>query len=77
VLRSLDPPLSMPPNNPRFLCRSRPRFPRLLKAALNALVAEGQTLDDPRDLTEEITAQTGFYAHRGLAGRTSRKDPGA
>jgi hypothetical protein len=27
---------------------------------LNALVAEGQTLDDPRDLTEQTTAQTAF-----------------
>jgi hypothetical protein len=43
----------MPLKNPRFLCRSRPRYPQLLKAALNVFAAEGQTLDDPRDLTGE------------------------
>ena len=59
-------PLTMALNNPRFLCRSRPRLPRRLKAALNVFVAEEQTLDDPRDLTEQTAAQTGFYTHRGL-----------
>jgi hypothetical protein len=48
--------------------------PELLKGALNALVAEGQTLDDPRDLTEQTTAQTGFYTHRGLDEQASLSD---
>jgi hypothetical protein len=51
--------------------------PELLKGALNALVAEGQTLDDPRDLTEQTTAQTGFYTHRGLDEQASYIRPGA
>jgi hypothetical protein len=49
---------------------------RLLKAALNVVVAEGQTLDDPRDLTQETTARTGFYTHRGLDGEASSIRPG-
>jgi len=61
-----DTPLTMPLKNPRFQCRSRPRYPQLLKAALNVVVTEGQTLDGPGDLTEQTTAQTGFYKHRGL-----------
>jgi hypothetical protein len=32
----------------------------LLKAALNASIAEERALDDPRDRTEKTTAQTGF-----------------
>jgi hypothetical protein len=28
---------------------------------LKVVVADEQTLDDPRDLTEETTAQTSFY----------------
>src|SRR5688572_13003093 len=63
--RGSDTPLSMPLKNPRFLCRSHPRYPQLLQAALNVLLAEGHTLDDPRDLTEQTTAQIGSYAHRG------------
>ena len=59
-------PLIMPLKYHRFLCRSRPSYPQLLKSTLNVFVAEGQTLDDPGDLTEETTAQTGFYTHRGL-----------
>jgi hypothetical protein len=68
--RGFDTPLSMPLKNARFLCRTRPRHPQLLKAALNVFVAEGQTLDDPRDLTEQTTAQTAFsYTSRsGRAG---------
>jgi hypothetical protein len=58
--RAFDTPLSMPLNNPRFLCRSRPRFPQLLKAASNVFVDEGQTLDAPRGPTEKTTAQTAF-----------------
>jgi hypothetical protein len=58
--RAFDTPLTRPLKNPRFLCRSRPRYLWLLKAALNGFVAEGQTLDDPRDLTEQTTAQTAF-----------------
>jgi hypothetical protein len=72
----IDTPLIMPLNNPRFLCRSRPRHPQLLKAALNVFVAEGQTLDDPRDLTEETTAQSGFYTHPGLDEQASSIRPG-
>jgi hypothetical protein len=49
---------------------------RVFKAALNVVVAEVQTLDDPRDLTEQLTAQTGFYTHRGLDDRTSSDRPG-
>jgi|SRR5215204_3094888 len=55
--RGSDTPLTRPLKNLRFLCHSRPRFPRLLKAALNVFVAEGQTLDDPRDLTDKTKAQ--------------------
>jgi hypothetical protein len=75
--RGVDTPLNMPLKNSWFLCRSRSRHPFLLKAALNVFVAEVQSLDDPRDLTEETTAQTGFYTHRGLDGRTSSDRPGA
>jgi hypothetical protein len=71
-----DTPLTRPLNNPQFLCRSRPRFPQLLKATLNVFVAEGQTLDDPRDLTEQTTAQIGFYTHRGLDEQASSIRPG-
>jgi hypothetical protein len=47
----------MPQNNPLIplpipLCN-----PKLLKAALNVFEAEGQTLEDPRDLAYETTAQ--------------------
>jgi hypothetical protein len=63
-------------NNPQFLCRSRPCNSKLLKAASNVFVAEGQTLDDPRDLTHKTTAQTGFYTHRGLDGQASSTRPG-
>jgi hypothetical protein len=67
----------MPQNNPLIplpipLCN-----PKLLKAALNVFVAEQQVLDDPRDLTDQTTAQTGFYTHRVQAGRTSSIRPGA
>src|SRR5215210_967058 len=75
--RGFYTPLTMPPKYPRFLYRSRPRFPQLLKATLNVFVAEGQTLDDPRDLTEETTAQIGFYTHRGLDDQASSIRPGA
>jgi hypothetical protein len=66
----------MPLKDLWFLCRSRPRYPQLLKSALNIFVAEGQTLDDPRDLTEQTTAQTGFYTHRGLDKQASSIRPG-
>jgi hypothetical protein len=66
----------MPLKNPRFLCRSRPRSPQLLKAALNFFVGEGQTLDYPRDLTEQTAAQTAFYTHRGLDEQASSIRPG-
>ena len=74
--QAFDTPLTMPLNHPRFLCRTRTRYPQLLKAALNVFVAEGQTLDDPRDLTDKTTAQTGFYTHRGLDGQASSIRPG-
>ena len=47
----------------------------LLKAALNVFVAEGPILDDPGDLSEQTTAQSGFYTHRGLGSRTSGNRP--
>jgi hypothetical protein len=37
--RAFDIPLTMPLKRFWFLCRSHPRFPQLLKAALNTLVA--------------------------------------
>jgi hypothetical protein len=37
----------MPLKNSRFLCRSRLRSPELLKAALNALIADERTVDGP------------------------------
>jgi hypothetical protein len=53
----IDTPLIFPLENLRFLCRPSIHYaPELFKAALNVFVAEGQTLDDPRDLTEETTA---------------------
>jgi hypothetical protein len=58
-------PLIMPLNTPWFLCRSRRRYPQVLQATLYGFVAERHTLDDPRDLTGETTAQTGLYAHLG------------
>jgi hypothetical protein len=48
----------------------------LFKTSLNVFVAEGQTLDDPRDLTEETRAQSGFYTHRGLDEQASSIRPG-
>ena len=75
--RGFDTPMTAPLNNSRFLCRSRPRYPQLLKAALNVFVVEGQTLDDPSDLTEKTTAQTGFDTHRGLDEQASSIRPGA
>jgi hypothetical protein len=67
----------MPLKNHAFLCRSRPRYPQLLQAALNGFVAGVQILDDPRDLTEQTTAQTGFYTHRGLDEQASSIRAGA
>src|SRR5215207_1893235 len=75
--RGIDTPLIMPLKKPRFLCRSHPRYPQLLKATSNVFVAEGQALDDLEDLTHKMTAQTGFYTHRGLDRRTSSDRPGA
>jgi hypothetical protein len=50
----------MPLKNPRFFCRSRLRCPKLLKAALNTLIADERTVDGPEDLTGKTTAQTGL-----------------
>ena len=59
--QAFDTPLIMPLNNPLIpLPIPSPDVPEPFKAALNVFVAEGQTLDDPRDLTEQTTAQTGF-----------------
>jgi hypothetical protein len=66
----------MPLKNPRFLCRSRPRVPQLLKAALKVVVAHERTVDGPEDLTHKTTAQTGFYTHRGLDEQASSIRPG-
>jgi hypothetical protein len=66
----------MPLKNRPFLCRSHPRYPQLLKAALNVFVAEGQALDGPEDPTDKTTAQTGFYTHRGLDEQASSIRPG-
>ncbi len=52
-------------------------YSRASKAALSVFVAEGQTLDDPEDLTHKTTAQSGFYTHRGLDGQASSIRPGA
>ncbi len=45
--QAFDTPLSMPLNNPRFLCRSRPSYPQLLKATLNTLVTDERPVDGP------------------------------
>jgi hypothetical protein len=37
-----------------------PQISIALQAALKVVVADEQTLDDPRDLTEQTTAQTAF-----------------
>jgi hypothetical protein len=50
---------------------------RLLKSAVHTFVAEGQTLDDPSDLTDKTTAQTDFYTHRALDEQASSIRPGA
>ena len=67
----------MPLKTLRFLCRSNPSYPQLLKGALNAVVAEERVIDGPEDLTHKTTAQIGFYAHRGLDGQASSIRPGA
>jgi hypothetical protein len=71
----LDTPLTMPLKNSRFPCRSRTRYPQLLKAVINVVEAYEQALDDPRDLTEETTAQIGFCTHRGLDEQASSIRP--
>jgi hypothetical protein len=68
--------MAMRPTAFSALALTTPDVPRLLKAALNAFVAEERALDDPRDLTEETTAQTGFYTHRDLDGQGSSIRPG-
>jgi hypothetical protein len=47
--RAFDTPLSMPLKKPQFLCRTRPRFTKLFKAAFNALVADERTVDGPEN----------------------------
>ena len=46
-----------------------------LKASLNAVVAEERALDYPEDLTDETTAQMGFYTHPCQGNRTSGNRP--
>jgi hypothetical protein len=70
-----DTPMKMPPKIPPFPYRSLPKFPRLLKAALNVFLAEMRTPDDPEGLTEQTTAQTGFSTHRGLDEQASSIRP--
>jgi hypothetical protein len=43
--QAFDTPLTMALKDSRFLCRSRPRYPQFLKAALNGLVAHERTVD--------------------------------
>jgi hypothetical protein len=45
--RVFDTPLTMPLKYPWFLCQSRPRYSLLLKAAMNALVADERGLQYP------------------------------
>jgi len=74
--QAFDTALTIVLKNRRFLSRPRARYPQLLQAALNVFVAEGQTLDDSRDLTEDTTAQSGLYTHQPQDGRTSSDRPG-
>ena len=67
----------MPLNNPLIpLLILSPDVPEPFTAALNVFVAEEQALDGPEDLTGKTSAQSGFYTHRGLDGRTSTIRPG-
>src|SRR3712207_1137003 len=61
--RVFDTPLIMPLKNPRFLCRSRPRFPKLLKAASNVVVADERALDYPEDPTHIGQRLKSAYTH--------------
>jgi hypothetical protein len=61
--QGFDTPLRMPLKNSRFSCRSRTRYPQLLKAAVHTFVADERVLDGPRDLTGKTTAQIGLYVH--------------
>jgi hypothetical protein len=74
-LPCLDTPLIRLPTGSRFLCRSRPSHPELLKGTLNALVVEGQTLEDLRCLTGPTSPQCGLYAQRDQADRASDGRP--
>jgi hypothetical protein len=40
-----------------------PKVPKLLKAALNALVADERALEGPEDLTHRTTVSIGLYTH--------------
>ena len=68
-------PLAITPKPLISLPTSTPGAPEFFKAALSVVVAEDRALDDPRDLTEQTTAQTGFYTHRGLDSRTFGNRP--
>jgi hypothetical protein len=74
--REFVTPLTMPLKNARFPCRSRTRYPQLLKAAFNALVADERTVDGPEDLTTKTAALIGFYAHFGQPNQASGSRPG-
>jgi hypothetical protein len=75
--RGSHTPLTRPLKSPLFLCRSRPRYPQLLKVAVSVFVADERTLNGPEDLTDKTTAQTGFSTQRGLDGQASSIRPGA
>src|SRR5215218_9950999 len=53
------------------------QIPIAPQSRLKRLCSRGQTLDDPRELTEETTAQIGLYTHRALDGQGSSLRPGA
>jgi hypothetical protein len=77
-LRGFDTPLTIPLKTPPHSSADpAPGDSKLLKIALNALVADERTLDDPRDLTDETTAHTGFYVHRAQADRALLTDRAA
>ena len=74
--RGSDTPLTRALNNPRFLYRPSIHYaPELFKVALEVVVAAKRALDGLEDLTEQTTAQSGFYTHRGLDEQASSIRP--
>jgi len=51
--------------------------PELLEGPSNVLQATDQVLDDNEGIAHRTTAQTVFYTHRGLDGRSFDIRPGA